>query len=261
LDLDKAMCLGILSDGTAPPEVFKAFDEIIPGGAKWMRGLHTQDYRTAPYGLKGGGKVVLHEFCYGFGLTPANKPLPPLWNRRGWPGADYERISAHDQRTTLSWYRDTAVCSLFRNTKGIGRVCLDFWAVIQGPRGSKRDIYNRFPNSSCAQREPSLKALTWPGPSGAETTLRYEAFCEGIQYAEAMIALSEAVDRHADALGPQLADECRGVLTDMLQYEHKTEGREQPLANSHADFQTLTVRLFGCAAKISQKLGNPTPAH
>ena len=51
LGLEKAMCIGILSDGTAPSPVFTMFDKVWPGGgpARWTRGLHTQWEATKPY--------------------------------------------------------------------------------------------------------------------------------------------------------------------------------------------------------------------
>ncbi len=148
LGLENALCLGILSDGTAPPEVFKAFDEIVPGDAKWMRGCHSGTFSETPDRLPGGGRTVLHEFCYGLNMPDPAKPLPPLWNRRGWPGTAYDRISNHEVVVPLSWYRDTAVCSLLLRTRGVGRICLDFWNVL----GSREptDIYNCWPYSSCA---------------------------------------------------------------------------------------------------------------
>ena len=56
--------------------------------------------------------------------------------------------------------------------------------------------------------------MTWAGPHGAETTLRYEAFCEGIQYAEAMIAVSEALDKKQESLGRERTRHC-GRCSDL----------------------------------------------
>ncbi|MGA2034519.1 MAG: glycoside hydrolase domain-containing protein [Thermoguttaceae bacterium] len=245
--LDSAMCLGILSDGTAPPEVFKAFDEITPGGAKWMRGCHSGTFSETPDPLRGGGKTVLHEFCYGLNMPDPAKPLPPVWNQRNKPGTAYDRISNHEVVVPLSWYRDTAMCSLLLRTRGVGRICLDFWNVL----GSREptDIYNCWPYSSCAQRAPSLKSMTWAGPKGAETTLRYEAFCEGIQYAEAMIAVSEALEKKPHVLGPERTDALRQVLVDLVLQQDKYRGPYVPLRPNHEGWQPLAKRLLEAAAQ------------
>lgn len=244
--LESTMCLGILSDGTAPPEVFKALNEITPGGARWMRGCHSGTFSEAPDPLRGGGRTVLHEFCYGLMLPDPAKSLPPFWKQRGWPGTAYDRISAHEAVVPLSWYRDTALCSLLLRTRGVGRVCLDFWDVL-GNRG-QQDVYNRWPYSSCAQREPSLKTMAWPGPDGPETTLRYEAFCEGIQYAEALMVVSEALDRKAAQLGQERAEVLRQVLVDLVRQQHKYRGPYVPLRPNHEGWQPLARRLLEAAA-------------
>ena len=98
------------------PKHFKAFNEIMPGGARWTRGCHSGTYSEKPEGLPGGGVTVLHEFCYGTPLDLA-KPLAPYWKQRQWPGADYERMGNHEVGASLQWYRDTGVTSLMRRTR------------------------------------------------------------------------------------------------------------------------------------------------
>ena len=257
LHLAEAMCLGILSDGTAPPEVFRAFDEITPGGAKWMRGLHRQDYSAKPYPLRGGGKVVLHEYCYGLGLPDPAKGLPPVHTYRGRPGTAYHRIAGHETAATLIWYRTFPEQSLFRGTQGVGRICLDFWPVLKGERGGSSSLYNRYPHSSCAQRQPSLEKMTWAAPDGAETTVRFEAFCEGAQDAGAVIVLSEAVGEHADRLGPELTARCRQVLIDRLNYCRFWD--QMLWAHTyfhmhHYGWQDMARRLYDCAAEVSRNV-------
>jgi hypothetical protein len=267
LGLEKAMCIGILSDGTAPDPVFRTFDEIWPGGApaRWTRGLHSA-FRVQPpyphsYGVsKGGGAVVLHEFCYGNALAEPEKPLPPLWKFRGCPGTMYWRLQSLEDAGSLVWNRTLAEQSLFRFNQGVGRVCLDFWPLSRDDGGGSGagTIYNRFPASSCAQRAPALFYMTWAGPKGAETTVRFEAFSEGIQLAEADIVVSEALDTRAAELGQELADECRKLLVERLWYLHSRDRQEWGkvyFRMDHRDWQELDRRLFECAAKVGAKLG------
>ena len=87
--MEDSMCLGVLCDATAPPEVFKMFNEIAPG-AGWTRGCHSTTFAKEPYAVKGGGTCVYHEFCYGLGLAdPAKKP-PRIWEMTG-PGTAWFR--------------------------------------------------------------------------------------------------------------------------------------------------------------------------
>ena len=60
------------------------FAEIAPG-IGWTRGCHSTTYALAPYGLKGGGKVAYHEFCYGGGIADPARSLPKIWAMTG-PG-------------------------------------------------------------------------------------------------------------------------------------------------------------------------------
>jgi glycosyl hydrolase family 123 len=261
LGLKDRMCIGILSDSTAPAPVFTLFDEVIPGGAKWMRGCHSTARYNKPYRAhKAGGTVVLHEHCYGMSMVPATiAKLPPVWSYRGGPATAYFRVAGHETATTLVAYRTMAGRALWTRKQGLGRICLDFWPVLKSKSSRRKtDVYNRYPHSSCAQREPSLKKLTWPGPGGAATTMRYEALVESVQEAEAIIAISEAVDKHADKLGAELAAACRKVLRDHLNYchtRHQMKWAHVYFHMNHHGWRDISRRLFDCAAQVSKKLG------
>jgi hypothetical protein len=213
-NLDKAMCIGILSDGTAPNEVFAMFDSIWPGGgpARWTRGCHGVCGAKEPYTVsKGGGQVVCHEYCYGMSMADPAKGLPPLHRQRTRPGVAYIRHN-FDHSLSLLKYGNMPERGLYCGTRGIGRICFDFWSVLPGREAS--NIYNRYPHSSCAQRAPSLYTLAWPGPEGAEPTFRFENFREGVQDAEALIFLSE----QAEKKGGDLAERFRKLLTERMNW-------------------------------------------
>jgi len=252
--MDKAMCLGILSDGTAPSAVFKAFDEIMPGGAVWMRGCHSSTRATEPYRAdRGGGRVVCHEFCYGMAMADPAKGLPPVWRQRSWPGVAFIRHNFDDTLSLLK-YRTLAERSLYCGTRGFGRMGLDYWNVVKRADGKYDRIFNRWPHSSCAQREPNLYRLADSAPDGPAPTVRFEQVREGIQEAEAMIVVAEAVGEHPDKLGPGLAAECRQLLVDRLNYARRTcpeaYGRI-PFRTNHYGWQGLAARLFNAAAKVA----------
>jgi hypothetical protein len=256
LGMEEAFTLGILSDGTAPPSVLRAFDEIVPGKAHWMRGLHRGTDVAKPYPLKGGGLVSLHEHCYGMSMVPPFSKLPPVWSYRGRPGTAYFRVAPFETRVSHIGYRIMAEQALFTRKQGVGRIGLDFWSVLGSPR-RRRNLYNRYPHSSCAQRAPALYRLTWPGPEGAETTTRFELFCEGVQEAEAMIVISKGLDRHAYRLGPELARRCRRVLRDRLLYCHTRNYQKWSHVYYHMNhygWRDLARRTYACAGEVARTL-------
>ena len=173
--LENAMCLGILSDGTAPSAVFKMFDDVWPGGgpARRTRGLHMQREDMKPYRTdRGGWVVVLHEHCDGSPMLTVGDQLTGLSTYRGAPVTAYFRFSGFETLCTLNGYRLLADNALFLREQGIGRIGFDFWDVEPRPRGSDRErhIYNRFPHSSCSQRATvsglsAFTSLYWIGSS------------------------------------------------------------------------------------------------
>ncbi len=259
--MEQTMCLGILSDGTAEPEVFAAFDEIVPGGAGWMRACHSVTRETEPYPLKGGGRVVCHEFCYGMTIADPNGELPPVWKQRAWPGVAFIRHN-FDHNLSLLKYRTLAERALYCGTRGIGRIGLDFWRVAEDNRGQSHPVFNRWPHSSCAQREPNLYELAAAGPDGPISTVRFEQLREGVEQAEAMIFVAEAVGEHAEKLGPELADRCRQLLGERIRFCLRCcpERYGQHYFRSyHHQWQQLNAELFATAAEVFAALGQNTP--
>ena len=258
--LEQAMCLGILSDGTAPPAVFTAFDQITPGGAaRWTRGCHTATRETQPYPLKGGGVVVCHEHCYGMSMADPAEGLPPIWTYRTRPAVAFIRHN-FDDRLSLLKYRTMAERALYCGTRGIGRIGLDFWDVTADAQGRPRNIYNRWPHSSCAQREPNLFRLAGAGPDGPIATVRFEQFRQGVQDTEATVFLSRAVGEQAEKLGADLADECRRLLIDRMRYCRRGAPEISGtfyFRSYHLGWRDLARRTYDLAAKASRKLALP----
>ncbi|MHC4914307.1 MAG: glycoside hydrolase domain-containing protein [Planctomycetota bacterium] len=259
LDMPEAMCVGILSDSTAPNEVFKTLSDAFPGGqARWHRGCHGTTRSPKPYKVSkvGNNVVSLHEHCYGMSLVRPKEWQLPVHTQRGWPGTAYFRVSNHIHNTGWHHARTMSERALWTKKQGLGRICLDFWPVMKGKRNRTVDIYNRYPHSSCAQREPSLKSMTWPAPDGAGSTLRYEALVEGLSEAEAFIAVSEGLAVHKARLGAKLAGECEKVLADRLAFLWAcTRNTRGHFHTYHYGWQDLNRRLFDCAAAVAEKTG------
>jgi len=258
LGLEKTMCIGILSDGTAPGEVFGMFDSIWPGGgpARWTRGLHASNESAKPYrASKGGGVVVLHEHCYG--AQYRGPRTPPIWSFLGKPATLYWRVSGFKTAVAPFGYRYFPERALCQGRQGIGRICYDFWAIPgTGAKKKKRDIYNKYPHSSCAQRAPALMDLSWPGPEGAETTIRFEVLTQGLQETEALITISRALDNKADVLGPELLKKAKDLFSERRYYH----GRDQivwsrvPFHTWHYGWRDISKRTYDLAAEVAAKL-------
>ncbi len=260
--MEKAFTLGILSCSTAPEEVFKTTAEALPdGAAQWQRGCHVATDSPKPYKVsKGSNNLVdLHEHCYGMDMVkPDVEPMPPIHEFRGRPGTAYHRISNEEVTATLLTYKQEPEFGIWCQKQGVGRICLDFWNVMKTKGGSDTglDVYNRYPHSSCAQREPSLKRLTWPGPEGAEPDLYYEAFAEGLEELEAAMVLSRAAASEA-TVGKELADKCRGVLRERLMFCHSRDHSRWGQVYYHLDhygWQDLARRTFDLAGEVGAKL-------
>ena len=149
--------------------------------------------------------------------------------------------------------------ALWTRKQGIGRICLDFWPVFGKKQGWAKslDIYNRWPHSTCAQRRPSLRKLTWPGPEGAESTMRFEALAEGVQESEALMLVSEGAAGEAK-VGKELADKCRKLLHDRILFCHIANKISEHFTVVHVDhygWQDLSRRVFTLAGEVAKKLG------
>ena len=252
--LAKALALGALSDGAPTTETCAVFNEIIPN-VGWARYCHKTLRADTPPPLRGGGRVVLHEYVYLPGLPGPGQPLPPIWSYRNCPRAAFMRHE-FDHRLNMLGYRTMAERALLRRTRGPGRMCLDFWRV-KGSGTRRGDLNNRWPNSSTAQRSPTLLALAAPGPEGAVRTVRFHALRESIQDAEAAIVVAEAVDRNAEKLGPELAGRCRKLLRDRADYCRDRYIQQWQVVYFHVNhrgWEALTRRLYEAAAEVTRKL-------
>ncbi|MHC4914476.1 MAG: glycoside hydrolase domain-containing protein [Planctomycetota bacterium] len=265
LGLKDALCVGILMDSLPSKDLFKTFDEIWPGGGKsrWMRGCHVSTSATRPsppHKRSSDGLIVLQEYCYGGGVRN-----PKFSEARNYPGVYYFRAS-NENRVALSMYLAFGDFALWKGTKGVGRICLDYWPVLgkdQGkPDGKIRGtLINRYPYSDCMQRRPTIIHMAWPGPKGAMPTMRLEAFIEGIQASEAVIVIAEAVEKHRAKLGDELAAKCEKLLADRSkarllawsQHTNRSYGNVV-LHPTSQGWQELLRRTYQLAAEVTAKI-------
>ena len=259
--MEKAFCLGSGADGFAPREVFQMYNEIIPD-VGWQRGCHGMSPPQPYYVFKAEklGRVIYHEHCYSLTLADPTKPFPPVHTLRGNPGTTFCR--GDFDNTTLYSPHTMAERALFYGKQGIGRMGLDFWRVsyAEGEKGynSGGTIYNRWPQSTCQQRAPSVFRLSSPGPEGAVANLRFEAMLEGVQESEALVAVSEAADKYPEKIGKELTDRIHALILERLNVLSCTDfylarGWKGNFTQ-HTGWQDRNARLFAAAAEASAKM-------
>jgi Glycoside hydrolase 123, catalytic domain/Glycoside hydrolase 123 N-terminal domain len=268
--MPNSMCVGILSDSTAPKGVLDTLDKAFPGGScKWMRGCHGVTRAKAPYRLsKVKSTVVLHEFCYGAPTLNPDGKFPPVWDYVRRPGAFYFRAGyLHGEHSmTLGNYRTFGEQALASGTRGIGRVCLDYWRVREGRNKTQArdvygDLYNRYPHSTCSQRRPTITRMSWVGPDGAEPNVRFEAMIESLQDADTVMYLSDAIDNHTAKIGAELEAKCRKLLSRriwMVRNTWRLMGSSRSGTHLHTstfNWQQLSKELYDLAAKVKKKRG------
>ena len=248
---EKNACLGILSDSTAPKSVFEMFSQAAPG-LGWMRGCHGHTNAPAPYSVGPGSKVILHEHCYGMVIPNPDKKILSFWSYDG-PATAYFR-SDFDY-TPPRGYRATAERALYQGKRGVGRIALDYWVFPRtGGKHGLTDVYNRWPESTCSQRRPTLMKLAGAGSEGPASTVRYELLLEGLAEAEAMIIVAEALNTRADKLGPELTERCRRLLRERIDTARILNGYYGPAAWDHTGWQDASKRVFEAAAQVAAKL-------
>jgi len=252
--MEASMCLGLLGDANPPKEVTRMFDEIL-SGARWMKSSHRPTRSPAPYPLAGGGQVVYNEHIYGVSPVGYDRAFP-LSRHLSAPGVLYYRMLFGGGGTWA--FRTFPEWSLYSRQRGFGHMGLDYWPGLipsSGRYGSA--LFGRWPNAKPYPGVLMPPSLTYPGPQGAEPLVRFESLREGLQEAEAVLFLSDALDKHAASLGPALVATCERLLRD--RYEAVT--REPRFAYqttfyqlNHRGWQDLSRRLFAAAATMQEKL-------
>jgi glycosyl hydrolase family 123 len=250
--MDDSRAIGILSDSTAPAAVLGMFNQIDPK-LGWMRGCHSANRATKPYRLRGGGVVVLHEHCYGMSVSSPQKRLEPVWALSNRPAAAYFR-SDFDP-TPPRGFRTMAERAIYQGKRGVGRVCFDFWDSVKDRKKRRwADIYNRYPESTCSQRRPTVMKLSWAAPDGPVATIRYELMLEGLQEAEAMIVIAEAASKQAGKLGAELTAKCKELWIDRINMARVVNGYSGPATWDFSGWKDQSARVYATAAEVAAAL-------
>ena len=152
-------------------------------------------------------------------------------------------------------YRKLAERALYQGKCGVGRMGLDFWEFPRKNRpGYVMDIYNRWPQSTCSQRRPTLMKLAWSAAEGPVPTVRFELLLEGLQEAEAMLFIADAAANQAGRLGAELVAECKRLQVDRINVARVVNGYRGVASGDYAGWQAASRRLYETAARVAKTL-------
>jgi hypothetical protein len=231
---------------------------IWPDG-KWMKNSHSPDTQFA------GMPVPVNVWVWGAGglydpdvETPWGKRPNYFPEGRGaypqpWaPGAN-KFLSIANPRwcvpflkaglysgSPLMRYRMVAEAATQGNLRGVGSVGGDFWPMPTG--NARRPVTTCATGEGAVSPRVNILALTSPGPDGAEFNCRTEAFREGIQVAEAIIALRKALA--AKTVSAELA----GRITKLLDERARQQLRNNspaPVGPGHDQSFWMTGQCLG----------------
>jgi len=205
------------------------------------------------------------------------------WNRKVlW--SQFDRWSRESHPCTR-WRAQAEVC-ITGAQRGPGRLGGEYWKVIKDKKGKRTArAYERYPESDW-RNLVIPEAIMAPGPSGAVATNQMEALREGVQDAEAIIVLEQALmdEGLKTKLGADLARRCEEYLharhmmlwlsLSNLQFYHTRPGSKNAWETTslardwrgHANvtghnwflssgYQERTAELFRLAGEVATKLG------
>jgi hypothetical protein len=202
--LEQSVFWGYVWDYTLTVERYKdIFEELAPG-VKWARGSHGHGGVEGKQGLKGPfgcvGTIVI--------LPQPVKEIRD--NSRSREAGTRPRPTRYELQSHKGWKSDLLSFSLPRVQNGV--LCLEgssvpfLWrlypelAIVGGARGICR-IGLDYWEGTChdgwlggCQVGLGIVACIWPGESEAHTSARFEMLREGMQEAEARIALEKALE-------------------------------------------------------------------
>ncbi|MFH1022042.1 MAG: glycoside hydrolase domain-containing protein [Planctomycetota bacterium] len=244
---DALTLLGISQDLGIHNGVVQFFKQVFPE-AKWHYGAHHRPQSPVEKGMFALSEYMYVPWAFGsLGSAPLcswQKRPVTLISQRIW---DY-----HQPPMVV---RTMVERALLIGDNGAGRMCLDFWPVKGSTKlGAAISLYDRWPESVCAQRRPHMSYLSVPGKDGACSTVKIEMYREGVQEAEARVFLEKAIaEKKVDG---ELAAKCLAVLNARAQFCRVVHSRPAPLAAAYdGGWQQAAADLYRLAAEVAAKSG------
>lgn len=246
--------LGMPGDVAPTPKAVAAFHNILPN-AEWFAGCHTgaKAYR---YDLTDKSKTVPAghvEMAYTPMIPDPAKKLLYGWQRQpmvlGYNRYGFYPMELVGVRAGLA-YRLLMEVDLAAGYRGVGRIGADFWEVSTSDSSGNvfgwGTLYGRYPASSVGQigLTTGCPYLLAPGPDGPIASAQFENLREGIQAAEALIAVQQAME--SKKLPDELDSRCRALVAERV-----SASRQYKLGMSGQDWQDRDRRLFALAGEVA----------
>ncbi len=248
--LEKTLVMGMLSDQGIRPEIRTWFEKVFPG-VGWHYGAHSRP--RFPY-------LGYAEYLYVPHLIdpPGGKRKYYWWtpNPHGTIITMSQRLGDHQQGPVV--VRTLAERALTLGDQGAGRMCLDYWPVLKGPkgRGVALGLFNRWPTSTVGQRAPCLRRLSLPGAQGPLASLKIEALREGNQETEARAFIEEMLFVKKNISG-DLAERCRKLLDERVNILRTLHGNKTAYrVTAGGGWRSRSEALYRLAAEVAKATGN-----
>ena len=188
---------------------------------------------------------------------------PTSTSLKGWNRPDmlvrYNRLMNFGSAPLTTWRHWAEFC-ISGDQRGVGRLGADYWPVVKdGGRDAGRRVWERYPESTWRNLGIYV-ALLGAAEEGPVATTRFELFREGLQEAEARIAIERALTDPALAakLGDALVKRSQELLDERIarMNENPAKTNRQWYSWTIGDgWQERSEKLYQLAAEVSAKVG------
>ncbi|MFO7898606.1 MAG: hypothetical protein R6V58_06060 [Planctomycetota bacterium] len=249
--------IGHISYCWAPTkETAASIKSIWPDG-RWMSSCH--GYRSR----FGGLPVLCNEWIWGCGRmydpdseSPRYNVYPRPWRKRRSGHRQYDQYISrgYDENNLLAQSHSYPERQMQRDLHGLGRLGADFWPILNPKSNSRRrQFYYLTDGYAGLGIQTTNIAMTGPGPDGAVWTERGEVFREGVQVAETIVYVRDAIDEKkvtgelAKRAEELLLDRARHMLRQGIGRPNRDRARISGGARERND------KLYAIAAEITKQ--------
>ena len=233
--LEKALVLGLASDGCPSKEIVEMLAQIYPK-TTWARCGHVEWRRLGQTGGELGfqAKVMPSTFyndpdaikAGAWGSDPSFYPPTTPSAAGQYSAYGFARsnlcvqfIRTMDLNFSPFFWRLLPEINVQGWHRGLGHIGLDFWPVLKQQKGTfnaDRTLIGRYPVNTWRQLDATVFAMVPPGPDGAMATAKLEMLREGLQETEARIVIDKALKDPAlkQKLGKPLAGKCEALIVE-----------------------------------------------